>query len=126
MQEDNTTLTQTPPVDPMNTPEVNQAAHTFYTSVPRIKSLATSMGGKGLARVFKAIVEFPLADNYPKFRSKSEQELFILTLSVMSAKNTMTSLFTSSMDKRAIEDEITDGVVSEILAEVTNKEELNG
>jgi len=113
--------------DPLNTPELNQAAHTFYTSMPRIKSLATNMGAKSLARVFKAVVEFPLADAYPKFRSKTEQELFILTLSVMSAKNTMASAFTSNMDKKEIENEITDGVVKDILAEVTeNKEELNG
>jgi len=114
-------------VDPLNTPEVNQAAHTFYTSIPRIKALATNMGGKALSRVFKAIVEFPLADKYPKFKSKAEQELFVLTLSVMSAKNTMATAFMQNTDRKALEQEITDGVVKEVLAEVTNnKEELNG
>lgn len=119
------TLT-TETTDPLNTPELNQAAHTFYASMPRIRALASNMGGKGLARVFKAVVEFPLADSYPKFRSKTEQELFILTLSVMSAKNTMASAFTSTMNKKDLENEITDGVVKEVLAEVTEKEELNG
>lgn len=124
--EENTKPETTTPVDPMNTPELNQAAHTFYTALPRIRSLATNMGGKALARVFKAVVEFPLADEYPKFRSKTEQELFILSLSAVSAKNTMSSLFTQNLDKKELEDEIATGVVNDLLTAATTKEKLNG
>lgn len=112
-------------VDPMNTPEVNQAAYTFQTSVPRIKSLASNMSRNALARVFKAVVEFPLADSYPTFRNKVENELFILTLSVMSAKTVMTSAFVAGREQQ-ISDEATDGIVQELLEKHVPEEESNG
>lgn len=105
-----------PTVDPLD-----QAAHMFMTSVPRIKALSANMKRNSLARVFKAIVEFPLAENYPKFKDKTESELFVLTLSAISAKNVMTNSFTGKQ-KEEIVQEATDGIVQELLTE----EKANG
>ena len=107
--------------DALNTPELNRAAYTFYTTIPRIKALSSTIGGKALARVFKAVIEFPLADKEPKFRSKTEQELFILSLSAMSAKTTMASAYIQNA--KELEDEITTGVVDQMLTEA--KEEVS-
>lgn len=95
---------------------LDQAAHMFMTSLPRIRALSGNMSRNALARVYKAVVEFPLAEDYPKFRNKVENELFILTLATIDAKNMMTSSFGNDV-KKEITEEATNGIVQEILAE---------
>lgn len=80
-------------VDPLD-----EAAFTFMTGVKRTKQLTKALGGNAVVRVFNAIVEFPLADKEPKFLSKMEHELFVLTLSSLAAKNTMMSGYTKRME----------------------------
>lgn len=111
-------------------PQVNpldQAAHMFSSSLPRIRALSGNMSRNSLARVYKAIVEFPLAEDYPKFRNKSENELFILTLATIDAKNMMTASFSQSMKKEIVQ-EVENNMVQEILANnvTEKKEEGNG
>jgi len=79
------------PVDPLDNPEINETAKTFMDSLPAVKALAKNMSAGGLGRVFSAVMEFPLGDKYPKFRSKAENELFIMSLSLLLAKNKMLS-----------------------------------
>lgn len=83
---------ESPPVeetDALNTKELNEAAHNFSQLVPRIRSLSRNLGRNALCRVYSSIIEFPLADKYPKFDNKAEHELFVLSLSAMAYKNTM-------------------------------------
>lgn len=108
--------------DPMDNDRVNQAAYTFQTSLPRIKALSSNMSRNALARVFKSVVEFPLAESYPKFRNQTETELFILTLSAISAKNVMSAAFMQGRESE-LKEEVTDNVVSEVLSEMQNKME---
>lgn len=104
--------------DALNTPELNEAAAQFMSTVPKIKALASNLSRNGLARVFKAVVEFPLAESYPRFKGV-EQELFVLTLNALSAKTVMTNAFmTQSGDQ--IKNDAEDGVVESL------KEEMNG
>lgn len=111
--------------DPYDTPELNEAARIFGQSVPRAKALASNMSRNALARVYNAVLEFPLADRYPTFRNKNENELFILTLAVNNAKAIMTNAFTKGREQEIVET-VTDNVVKEILEEQTQKEVNNG
>lgn len=111
-------------VDPLD-----QAAYIFQNALPRIKALSSNMSRNALSRVYRAVAEYPLADNYPTFRTKAETELFIVTLSANAAKSTMLNAFmpkTPEAQKEMV-DTITDGIVTEMLHEmVDSKEENNG
>lgn len=110
-------------VDPLDTPELNQAAYMFQNSIKEIKLRTRTLSKNGLVRVLNAFAEFPLADKYPNFKEQ-EQQLFNLLLAAAAAKNVMTSAFMGSYGKEII-NEAEDGIVKEILAEQT-KEESNG
>lgn len=107
--------------DSLDTPELNQAAYVFQTNVPRIKALASNMSRNGLARVFKAVVEFPLAEKYPNFKGV-EMELFQLALSAISAKNVMSNAF-MKQDGNAILQQTENELVDELLKEKTEGEQ---
>jgi hypothetical protein len=77
------------PFDAKDNDAVNEAANMFSRSIPRIKGLARNLGGGALYRVFSAVMEFPLQDKEPKFRSDAEMELFQLCLAATMAKSTM-------------------------------------
>lgn len=81
----------TPTVDPLDNPEVNQAALQFQNSIKTIKQRTSTLSKKSMERVFDAVLEFPLAHTEPKFRNKVEHELFVLALSALASKNTMMS-----------------------------------
>lgn len=116
-----TTTDSTNETDKFNTPALNQAAYIFQTSLPRIKSLASNLSRNGLARVFKAVVEFPLAEGYPKFKGV-EQELFNLSLAAIGAKSVMTGAFMQEQGKEVVQ-EAENLIVQEIL---TKEEKNNG
>jgi hypothetical protein len=75
--------------DPLNNDAVNQAAYQFTKTLTTAKSRIANMSKKSLARVYSAVVEFPLSAKEPKFHSKFEHELFVLTLTALQCKNTM-------------------------------------
>ena len=86
-------------VDHLDNPTVNKAADVFGKSVAEVKSLASNLKGGALARVFKAVVEFPLQEQYPKFRSDAEHQLFTLTLACLQAKNVMLGAIMASRNE---------------------------
>lgn len=73
--------------------DLNKTAETFNKTIPRIKALALNMDRNKVARVFSAIVEFPLAEKYPKFRTQAENELFVMSLEAMAMKTKMMNVF---------------------------------
>lgn len=109
--------------DPLETREVQEAAGRYAQFSRRIRSLAKTMGGKGLARVMIAANEFPYAALYPKFRSKAEEELFNTILATNAAKAVIATALASSKDE--IEQRVVDGMKEELTTE-TKKEETNG
>lgn len=88
------------PNDPMNTPEVNKASEVFTNALPKVKALAANMRAGSLGRVFNSVMEFPLGEGYPKFRSKAENELFIMALSLLQAKNMMIAATVENMRRQ--------------------------
>lgn len=73
--------------------ELNAAAKEFSELIPRIKSLANNMPRGGLARVFGSIMEFPLAEKYPRFTNSVENELFVKSLSALGFKTKMMQMY---------------------------------
>ena len=64
---------------PKFSPEVEEASEKFTRALPVFKTLVNSTKSrKSLVRVLKAIAEFPLGENYPKFADKFETELFAI------------------------------------------------
>ena len=106
--------------DLMDNPDVNRVASDFRRAIPKIKLLASGLSLRGLNRVFRAVVEFPLADEYPVLKDK-ENELFVLTLAAMSYKGIMTSAFNkhAAETKKTIESEMAT-VANTVEGEVTN------
>ncbi len=106
----------TPEIDPLNTPEINRAAKEFKELVPRIKATSRNLNARGIARVLTAVVEFPLGNEYPKFRSPIEQQLFMMCLHAQGCKDTMTEIFLKSAEgRKQIEDEVSTKVVEKIM-----------
>lgn len=105
--------------DPLNTPEVNKAAKDFGNLVPQIRAFAKNMKAGGLARVMIAAAEFPLGNEYPKFKVKEEQELFMMLLHVEALKNTMkTALMASEGALAEIQEQAINEVVEETLTKI--------
>ena len=101
-------------VDPLDTPEVNQAAAQFNQIIPQIKSHTRTMSLNQLRRVMIAFSEFPLGSSYPKFVSKKEDELFMMMLHADGVKSVMKSAVLQSQG--AIK-EIYEKTVSEVAKE---------
>lgn len=107
-------------VDPLDTPQVNQAAAEFRGVMPKIKTLVKSMSLRQLQRVMVATAEFPLADNYPKFVSKEETELFIMMQHVDGVKGIMKHAVLSNA---ALLQEIQEKAVNEMVEEIKQTKE---
>lgn len=126
MEQTNTEVTSTQDVSVPSMPEVDpvdRAAYEFSQLIPQIKGYAKNMGGKGLARVVSAFIEFPLADSYPKFKDKTETELFMMLLHAQGAKSIMTdSVLKDANTVKEIEAKAIDSVVEEELAKKETKE----
>lgn len=103
-------------IDPLNNPQVNQAAKDFGEIVPRIRALSKNMGRNSLARVYSAVIEFPLGEKYPNFKQGTkEQELFMISLHALGAKNIMhQAIMQNQQLQEQLHDEIVDGVVEEM------------
>lgn len=76
----------------------DRAAFDYKQGVPRCIALASNMKAGEIARVFANLLQFPLVDHPKKFRSKNEETLFILSLRVMDAKNTIMQHFETEVD----------------------------
>lgn len=108
-------------VDPLDTPELNKATYDFMHLMPKIKGYAKTMNGKGVARVFSAVMEFPLAKDYPTFKNDAEKELFMFCIHALAAKQTLLSVLANDQE---VQKEIVNEVVSTITEE--QKEIANG
>ena len=73
--------------------ELNTAAKEFSDLIPRVKALASNMNRGGLARVYGAVMEFPLAEKYPRFTNPAENELFVKSLSALGFKTKMMQMY---------------------------------
>lgn len=104
---------QTEAMKLLDNKEVNQAALTFKNGVVIAKKMASTLPKKSVARVYNAFIEFPLGDKYPKFRDKKEQELFNLTLELITAKNKMIEAVVNYQQEIASKLEIPNGTNSE-------------
>ena len=93
--------------DALDTQEVNESAKIFMDGYPRAVALAKNMKAGSLGRVFAAMMEFPLGDKYPKFLSKAENELFIMSMSLLMAKNKMFEAVSKNQEAmKKLEDEL--------------------
>lgn len=66
---------------------LDEATYRYKTSLDRIYILNKTLSKKALTRVYNATMGFPLAETTPKFKDKLENELFMLTLTALSAKD---------------------------------------
>lgn len=127
LQQDTATASEKP-IDPLDNDEINNTAKVFMDALPRAKALASNMKAGSLGRVFNAVLEYPLGDKYPKFRSRAENELFIMTLSLLVAKNKMMQ---AVAEAHAQTQELTNKAISEAAnavaqTETKQEESVNG
>jgi len=116
MSSEATEAAQAAPVDPLNTPEVNQAAKSFGALIPQIKARSKNLNGRGISRVLTAMVEFPLGDMTSKLKSKEETELLMICLHAQECKQIMTrAVLENSATMKEIEQEVSGKITSEIL-----------
>ena len=69
---------------------LDEATFRYNNSLERIVLLNSMLSKKSLNRVYNATMRFPLAEQTPKFKGKDknlENELFMLTLTALSAKD---------------------------------------
>ena len=110
-------------VDPLDTPELNQAAMDFNRLMPQIAGMSRHINGKGLARVFRAVIEFPFSDKEPKFKTNVERELFLMALHAQTTKQVMlAAVAKNSEELKQLQDKAVDAVVEELQGEVNGKE----
>lgn len=103
-------------IDLLNTPEINKAANIFTKTMPQIKARSRQLNGRAVARVLSALVEYPLGDGPPKFVKKEEYELFMMCLSAVASKDTMTEQFLKNREHlEKIKAEAEDNIVSSLL-----------
>ncbi len=113
-------MTETSNQDPLDTPELNLAAKEFNTLMPRVAGMSKSINGKGLARVFKAVLEFPFANKEPKFLNNNERELFLMAMAVMTAKNTMVAAVAKNAEElKQLQEQAVDAVVEQTIGEMS-------
>lgn len=116
-EQQTTTEQTTQTTDPLDNEQVNKAAYEFTNLVPQIRAFAKNMNRNGVARVLTAFIEFPLAEKYPKFRTKEENQLFMMCLHAQGSKQIMTdAVFSQNKGLiKEIQDEAVQGVVNEVL-----------
>lgn len=98
--------------DPMQDEAVQKAAGQYAHFVRQIKSVSHELNGHGLARVITAFAEFPYAKDVPKFRKKSEEQLFMLLLACAETKAVINKAFESFQPE--IEQKVVDSVIENI------------
>lgn len=117
---------ETKAVDPLDTPEVNQAARDFNLLSKYIRANVANLSLRQLRRVMVAAAEFPLADSYPKFQSKAEQELFMQLAHIESAKGVMKAAIVKSNSVGDLQKQAVDSVVEEMLQTKASDSETKG
>lgn len=98
--------------------ELEQAYNVFQSSIPRINYITATLDRNSLMRVFTTVAAFPFIEKAPKIKGKLEQELFVLTLGVLNAKVTIMN----SIDKKVLEDKLTEKILNEIPKEENDGE----
>ena len=100
--------------DPLDTPEVAEAAKQYAAMVKEIRARSKNMTAGGLARVLISAAEFPFSENYPKLRVKTEQELLMLVLTNDRAKGVITNALRSqeAVLKQTAADNVSDQILS--------------
>lgn len=113
------------PEKAIDSDDVAIAAAHYDRMCRSVKGYSSVMNGKGLARVMVALAQFPYGDNYPKFRSKAEETLFNIMLSVHSAKAKIAEALKEELADA--QDLAVDGIVKEELEKKNQtKENENG
>lgn len=102
--------------DPFDDKDVQIAAGHYNHTKIQIRARARNMNAGGLARVLTASMDFPYAKEYPKFKSKAEQELFLLILSMEKAKGVIASAVKS---RETLQQIAVDNVTTNILEKGT-------
>lgn len=77
----------------------DEAAFTFQMGVPKCIALASNMKAGAIARVYANLLQFPLVDSPKKFRSKAENDLFVMSLRVMDAKNVLMNHYAAEVEE---------------------------
>lgn len=112
------TATETKAVDPLDNEEVNKAAYEFMQLSKQSKAYIKNMKGGALARVFSAVVEFPFNKETPRFRDKTENELFLMCLAMFQSKQVMSkALAENELEMKRLQNEAAQAVANEIIEE---------
>jgi len=78
--------------------EVEQASYAFSHGFPEFKKLLQGINSlNSLARVFCAVLEFPLAKEIPQFKSDAETKLFLAFNEMLQHKSVIMSAFLNEM-----------------------------
>jgi hypothetical protein len=102
--------------DPLDNPVINDVAKKFAVTAADIANYASTMKGKQLARVLSAAMEFPFNSKMPTFRSKSEEELFLMCVGIQHYKSMMSAAIQSSESlTKEIENEAAQAFAEELL-----------
>ena len=101
---------------------INEVAFKFSKTVADMNNYAKNMKAGPLARVFTAAMEFPFNRTMPKFKTKAEEELFLMCVGVQHFKSIMSAAINKQEGLlKKIEDEAAAAFVEEIkLAEGGN------
>lgn len=113
------------PVDPLDTPELNEATRRFMYGFARCTALAANMNRGGLARVYKAILGFPFEGTNVKFKNNTEHELFVLSISTLASKAVMAQAVQSPEVMAEVEELATTAVAEAEFQKISEKSEEN-
>jgi hypothetical protein len=101
---------------------VEDAAKAFVTLAPDVSSRIGAMAsksGKGLARVVSAAIQFPFAEEYPRFKNQDESTLFMMMLQLNELRTTLSKAFEKDMP--SIQGEVVNKAVNDIMEKELNK-----
>lgn len=109
MSEQSTTL------DPLDNDFINDVARKFSATAADINNYAKNMKAGPLARVFSAAMEFPFNSKMPKFKTKAEEELFLMCVGIQYYKSIMSDAIQKN---ETVSKEIEDEAAAEFLKEI--------
>ena len=101
---------------------VENAAKAFVQLAPDVQSRIGAMAsksGKGLARVVSAAIQFPFAEEYPRFKNQDESTLFMMMLQLNELRSTLSKAFEKDMP--SIQGEVVNRTVNNIIDKELNK-----
>lgn len=108
--------TQQEQVDPLNNPMINEVARKFSQTAADISNYAKNMKAGPLARVFSAAMQFPFNQSMPKFKTKAEEELFLMCVGIQHYKSIMSGAIQKSESLvKQIEDEAAQSFADELI-----------